>query len=165
MLTRLEAQPDFRFLAVIGASGSGKSSLVRAGLLPALSQGFLLGAPADWKFVTARPGDAPLRNLANAWVNTFHLQTAQPDTAESERYSFALAQLRAGPLGLVRAYRGEKATQGHAVLILIDQFEELFRFRRERDAARRAQPVLSTTQSGQDEPLDETRLPRLWNCC
>src|SRR5262249_39828991 len=47
-------------------------------------------------------------------------------------------------------------TQDHAVLILIDQFEELFRFRRERDSIRRAQPVLSTTQSGQDEPLDET---------
>ena len=43
MLTRIENQPDFRFLAVIGASGSGKSSLVRAGLLPALAQGFLLG--------------------------------------------------------------------------------------------------------------------------
>jgi tetratricopeptide (TPR) repeat protein len=156
MLTRLEAQLDFRFLAVIGASGSGKSSLVRAGLLPALSQGFLLGAPADWKFVTARPGNAPLRSLANAWVDTFHPRADQPDAAESARSHFALAQLRAGPLGLVRAYRSEKETQGHAVLILIDQFEELFRFRRERDSARRTQPVPASTQSEQAEPLDET---------
>jgi|CXWL01.1.fsa_nt_gi tetratricopeptide (TPR) repeat protein len=158
MLTRLETQPDFRFLAVIGASGSGKSSLVRAGLLPALSQGFLLGVPAAWKFVTARPGNAPLRSLANAWIDTFHPQTDPPDAAELERCQFALAQLRAGPLGLVRAFRTEKETQGRAVLILIDQFEELFRFRRERDSAWRVQPVpvSSTTQSGQAEPPDDT---------
>jgi hypothetical protein len=156
MLTRLEAQPDFRFLAVLGASGSGKSSLVRAGLLPALSQGFLLGAPADWKFVTARPGNAPMKSLANAWVDTFHPQVDQSDAVELERYHFALAQLRAGPLGLVRAYRGEKGTQDHTVLILIDQFEELFRFRSELDSSRRVQYVPSTTQSEQGELLDET---------
>jgi tetratricopeptide (TPR) repeat protein len=156
MLTRLEDHAEFRFLAVIGSSGSGKSSLVRAGLLPALSKGCLLGAPAKWKFVTARPGAAPLRSLATAWVDTFHPRADESDVAESERNRFTLAQLQAGPLGLVRAYRGEKETQGHAVLILIDQFEELFRFRRERGYARSTQPVSSRTQSGQAEPLDET---------
>lgn len=137
LLTRLENRPDFRFLAVIGASGSGKSSLVRAGLLPALEKGFLLDAPAEWKFVTARPGDAPLRSLAQAWLQTFRPPPDAPGADELDRsrvdVEFTLAQLRGGPLGLVRAYRGEQDAKGRAVLILIDQFEELFRFRRERD--------------------------------
>ena len=61
MLTRLE---DHRFLAVIGASGSGKSSLVRAGLLPKLNQGLLMGAGSDWLIIAMRPGGNPFRELA-----------------------------------------------------------------------------------------------------
>jgi len=44
MLTRLEEK---RFLAVLGVSGCGKSSLVQAGLLPVLEEGYLLGAGTD----------------------------------------------------------------------------------------------------------------------
>ena len=50
--------PGSRLLAVVGPSGSGKSSLVRAGLLPALAQGVLPGTD-DWQTVTLRPGAAP----------------------------------------------------------------------------------------------------------
>ena len=64
MLKRLERQ---RFLAVVGASGSGKSSLVRAGLLPALQDGYLRGVSGDWRFVIARPGVDPFGNLADAF--------------------------------------------------------------------------------------------------
>ena len=49
MLTRLD---DDRFLAVVGGSGSGKSSLVRAGLLPTLEQGYLPDAGTDWSFLS-----------------------------------------------------------------------------------------------------------------
>jgi WD40 repeat protein/energy-coupling factor transporter ATP-binding protein EcfA2 len=51
-----------RFLAVIGPSGSGKSSLVFAGLMPALSSSSLFGR-ADWRIHTLRPGDEPLAEL------------------------------------------------------------------------------------------------------
>ncbi|RPI82343.1 MAG: hypothetical protein EHM42_09585, partial [Planctomycetaceae bacterium] len=61
MLQRLE---DHRFLAVVGSSGCGKSSLVYAGLLPALKQGWLLGALPRWKMLKLRPGEAPIDNLA-----------------------------------------------------------------------------------------------------
>ena len=40
-----------RFLAVVGTSGSGKSSLVRAGLLPALYGGTMVGVGSDWSTV------------------------------------------------------------------------------------------------------------------
>ena len=57
---------DQRFLAVVGSSGSGKSSLVRAGLLPALYRGRLLGATSRWRICVMRPGSAPLDNLAKS---------------------------------------------------------------------------------------------------
>src|SRR5215471_15424532 len=59
----LEILQREHFLAVIGPSGSGKSSLVRAGMLPALAAGWL-GTGSDWRMVIMRPGDRPLRRLA-----------------------------------------------------------------------------------------------------
>src|SRR5947209_15339978 len=56
------------FLAVVGSSGCGKSSLIRAGLFPALEAGYSTAAGADWTVVTMRPGDRPLQNLARAVV-------------------------------------------------------------------------------------------------
>ena len=53
-----------RFLAVVGTSGSGKSSLVRAGLLPALRGGMMAGAGADWRIAVMRPGHDPIGDLA-----------------------------------------------------------------------------------------------------
>src|SRR5262245_62609363 len=55
-----------RFLAVVGTSGSGKSSLVRAGLMPALYSGFMPGAGSGWRMAVMRPGNDPLGNLAQA---------------------------------------------------------------------------------------------------
>ena len=54
------------FLAVVGTSGSGKSSLVRAGLLPALRGGMMAGAGSGWRIAIMRPGNDPIGNLANA---------------------------------------------------------------------------------------------------
>src|SRR6266481_3813556 len=55
-----------RFLAVVGTSGSGKSSLVRAGLLPALHGGLMASAGSDWRIAILRPGNDPIGNLARA---------------------------------------------------------------------------------------------------
>jgi hypothetical protein len=59
----LEILQRRRFLAVIGPSGSGKSSLVRAGLLPILPLG-AIGTGSKWRVATLRPGYRPLRSLA-----------------------------------------------------------------------------------------------------
>src|SRR5215475_12983095 len=56
---------DHRFVAVIGSSGSGKSSLVRAGLLPAVREGFLLGT-TDWLIIMIKPGHQPYQRLVRA---------------------------------------------------------------------------------------------------
>src|ERR1044071_5237821 len=55
-----------RFLAVVGSSGSGKSSIVRAGLMPALLGGFMTAAGSDWRIAVLRPGNDPIGNLARA---------------------------------------------------------------------------------------------------
>ena len=61
LLKRLQ---ETRFLAVVGSSGAGKSSLVRAGLIPKLKAGFLVGARDRWKILKMQPGGAPLDQLA-----------------------------------------------------------------------------------------------------
>ena len=62
LVARLVGAP---LLGVVGPSGSGKSSVVRAGLLPALGGGVLPGS-ASWAQVVMRPGEHPLRELADA---------------------------------------------------------------------------------------------------
>ncbi|HWW75709.1 MAG TPA: hypothetical protein VNZ44_09950, partial [Pyrinomonadaceae bacterium] len=55
-----------RFLAVVGTSGSGKSSLVRAGLLPAIFYGGAMSVGTNWRVALFRPKDDPIRELAQA---------------------------------------------------------------------------------------------------
>ena len=55
-----------RFLAVIGSSGSGKSSLVRAGLIPRLKAGFVVAHRHAWHIAAMKPGSSPMQNLAQA---------------------------------------------------------------------------------------------------
>jgi hypothetical protein len=57
---------DTRFLAVVGASGSGKSSLVNCGLRPALRQGLMARVGTAWRMAQFRPGNDPIRAMARA---------------------------------------------------------------------------------------------------
>ena len=115
-----------RFLAVVGTSGSGKSSLVRAGLLPSLESGFMAGAGAHWRMAILRPQDDPMRFLARAIVETGVL--AHFDLAPPAAEDVVETTLRRSSLGLVEAARLARLTPHENLLILVDQFEELFRF-------------------------------------
>jgi hypothetical protein len=106
------------FLAVVGLSGSGKSSLVLAGLLPALERGHLGGVGPIWQMAELRPGSDPLGALSAAL-----------DKALGESPGRA-ARLRSGRLGLVEAARAGRAPDANLILV-VDQFEELFRFQRD----------------------------------
>ncbi len=121
-----------RFLPVLGSSGSGKSSLVRAGLIPALQGGFMVTAGSSWRIATFRPAGDPIGNLAAALSDQEVLGT-DPELAGTQRVLIE-ATLRRGTLGLADAVRQAKIPRGDNLLVVVDQFEELFRFRHSRQA-------------------------------
>lgn len=71
----LEKLVHSRFIAVVGPSGCGKSSLVKAGMIAALEAGFMVNAGSDWRVAEMRPGDHPLKNLADAMMKKSVLGT------------------------------------------------------------------------------------------
>lgn len=116
-----------RFLAVVGPSGCGKTSLVRAGLISSLETGFMRSAGVDWKVVTMRPGNYPLQRLAEALLE----ESALPNRKGCDAAGFLQATLRRGPLGLTEALRETPLPADTNLLLVVDQFEEIFRFRKE----------------------------------
>ena len=122
LLSRLR---QYRFLSVLGASGSGKSSLVRAGMLPALQGGAMTSAGSHWEIAIMRPGGNPILNLAKA---LFEMDLYDFD--ESEAVFHLQATLKRSGLGLSEAVKQSELKEGANILIVVDQFEELFRFSR-----------------------------------
>lgn len=115
-----------RFLAVTGASGCGKSSLVRAGMIPALRAGFMADVGSRWRIVEMHPGGSPVSQLAHALSDPAIIG---PKNDSDESLAIVEATLRRGPLGLIEIAQGNEALREKALLVLVDQFEELFRFR------------------------------------
>jgi hypothetical protein len=118
----LERLQQHRFVAVVGSSGSGKSSLVRAGLIPALERGYIGPAVAHWRFAILRPGRNPTIELSRALAGPFPESTPEDNLQILRRSNAGLAQLARQRLG---------ANEG--LLILVDQFEELFRYQKEKE--------------------------------
>jgi ABC-type dipeptide/oligopeptide/nickel transport system ATPase component len=123
-----------RFVAVVGTSGSGKSSLVRAGLLPDLFSGFMQGAGSHWRVALMRPGNDPLGNLARSLNDTGVFGSEIEENAALQTV-ITEATLRRGGLGLVEAVRQNRMPQNESLLVVVDQFEELFRFARRGERA------------------------------
>jgi serine/threonine protein kinase/WD40 repeat protein len=102
-----------RFIAVVGPSGSGKSSVVHAGLLPALRSGRLPGAD-EWFILTMTPGSRPIQQLKTTLLS---IATDPSDTLSGK--------LQSGPRGLLQAI-DEVLEIKQDLLLVIDQFEEVF---------------------------------------
>lgn len=105
-----------RFVAVVGPSGSGKSSLVNAGVLPRLAR-----QPSDWTLLPRMvPGIQPLSRLAQS------LRSAFDEAGEELKPSEVLERLERGPEALAELVNRLVAlTDGKAVLLVLDQAEEL----------------------------------------
>ena len=115
---------DHRFVAVVGLSGSGKSSLVRAGLIHKLQVGHLTGVGSAWKVALFRPGSQPIEALAAA-LN----EALDPQPGRAHALSRSTQEL-------LRATRAGREPQEN-LLLVVDQFEEIFRFQRERHLSSR----------------------------
>jgi len=121
------------FVAVVGASGSGKSSLVRCGLIPALEGGSMAQAGSGWRVAILRPGEDPIGHLAAA-LSVPECLGAGEELAGMGR-ALVEATLRRSTLGLAEAVREARLPAHENIMVLVDQFEELFRFRRNQAGA------------------------------
>jgi hypothetical protein len=128
-----------RFLSILGRSGSGKSSIVRSGLIPSLWGGGMTHAGSRWRVVIMRPGEDPLGNLAAALSERGVLYDEEHD--ENLTRAFFETTLRANRLGLVECIRQSRIPEGNNILVLVDQFEEIFRYKRSRRVVGRDEAV------------------------
>jgi WD40 repeat protein len=150
LLTRLAPAPsqgegrregDSRFLAVVGPSGSGKSSVVKAGLLPALRHGALPGS-GKWFVVEMLPGPHPLEELE---VGLLRIAAHQPGGL--------MEQLRRDERGLARAARLVLPSADSTLLLIIDQFEEVFTLIEDKAEARHFLDSLYTAVTDPRSPV------------
>ncbi len=119
-----------KFVAILGASGSGKSSLMYCGLIPTLYGGFMTDAGSNWRIVVTRPGGGPIDNLAEALLIKDQEYANLSEEDKLIRKTIISTVIRSSSLGLVEVIRQLKTDDFQNVLILIDQFEELFRYRK-----------------------------------
>jgi len=117
-----------RFLAVVGTSGSGKSSLVNCGLRPALHQGRMASAGTNWRMAQFRPGNHPLAAMAKALAEDGVL------FRNFEERGLPLLDiidttLRMSKRGLIDIVEQAALAKDVNLLVVVDQFEELFRYR------------------------------------
>ncbi len=109
----VEAVTAHRFVVAVGPSGSGKSSAVRAGLVPALRRGAVTGAD-QWFVTTMVPGTDPIDAFETALLRV----AVNPPAS--------LRDQLAEPGGLLRSVRRVLPDDDTQILVVVDQFEELF---------------------------------------
>jgi conflict system STAND superfamily ATPase len=123
--TMVDRLAETRFLAVLGSSGTGKSSVVKTGLLDALDLGVMAQAGSAWQVVDFRPGSTPLTNLARRLLESGKPGSGMVADAEVDLLRAFLVR---GPRSIVE-WCGDGHLGEHTnLLLLVDQFEELFRY-------------------------------------
>jgi WD40 repeat protein len=130
LLEAVQRQP---FVAVVGASGSGKSSVVRAGLVPRLRR----DRRTAWETVILVPSAEPLKALAKALVPLW--EPTLNRLQQLARAKELAAHFRSGTISLYDIVEDilEKESGTDRVLIVVDQFEELYTLTSDEEACRR----------------------------
>jgi WD40 repeat protein len=120
---------DVQFVAVTGSSGCGKSSLVRAGVISELQRQSAAGRGPEWRIAVLRPGNQPIASLAEQVANVVNSGDVSGDLRTGALYG----RLRLGGLALAEVATSPTVHAGTRLLVVVDQFEELFRFQRMAD--------------------------------
>jgi energy-coupling factor transporter ATP-binding protein EcfA2 len=120
-----------KFVSILGYSGSGKSSLVSCGLIPALHNNFVAKSNNRWKIVTTRPGALPIQGLVNAIVDFLIKEGSATEEEREEKLEKIDSTLRSGSDGLIQVAKYLQTDHQENIFLMVDQFEELFRFRSE----------------------------------
>jgi serine/threonine protein kinase len=116
MVTRIRDRP---LMAVVGSSGVGKSSFVRAGLVPALKR-----SGEQWETIVTRPGRKPMDALAA--IIAPMVGTASNLADEMAEQQKLAARLRKEPGHLGHVLRGRARRDSRRIMLFVDQFEELY---------------------------------------
>ena len=126
------------FIAVVGASGSGKSSVVQAGLIAQLRRGKVLPGSEDWWMRSFRPGANPLQALSRRLV----------DSGTEKEKAYQQMQLEGMLYQGVEGFTHWVRNRPEAMLVLVvDQFEELFTTSTSEDRQRFLEVVLGALES------------------
>jgi WD40 repeat protein/energy-coupling factor transporter ATP-binding protein EcfA2 len=122
-----------RFVGVIGPSGSGKSSFIYCGVMPILYGGFLTDTSPNWQVIVTRPSGGPIDNLSEALLASSDEYKESDIEDKKIKRTIVSTLLRSSSLGLVEAIDQSRRSADVNYLILVDQFEELFRFKQSSD--------------------------------
>lgn len=125
----LEKLAHNRVVTVLGYSGSGKSSLMYCGLIPMLYGGFMTQNSPLWKVVIARPGSSPIENLTDSIIAVLAADGRLDESDIQIHRAVISSVLRSGSNGLVEICNYIRTELNENVFFLIDQFEELFKYR------------------------------------
>lgn len=132
---------EANFLAVIGPSGSGKSSVVKAGVIPALRRGRIKGSE-DWFFAEMVPSDDPLEELEAALLSV--ATSPLPNMIDL---------LREGKYGLAEGAEWALPTSDSKLVLMIDQFEEVFTLVENEEERTRFLDLIHYTVMMKDSPV------------
>ena len=116
-----------KFTSLIGYSGSGKSSLIKSGIIPAIKKGISLGEDANWNIRVLKPGVDPIQNLCDS-ISTFNFSEKVNQRDSKEISSEVKELLLNSGLSISECIKKIDPDYQENTLLIIDQFEELFSF-------------------------------------
>ncbi len=118
---------DHRFVAVLGGAGVGKTSFINCGLKPFFYTGIIGSTNINWHVIHSRPSNNSIRNLAEAINRSEFSDNSTEDNNIQTQINYNV--LKRGKSGLIELLKQNKPENNDRYLIVIDQFEDIFRFK------------------------------------
>lgn len=117
---------DNRFVSILGGAGVGKTSILNCGIKPYFVTGLIGSSDAEWRIIHTRPSNNPISNLANTFTSSEYPDYAGEDYKIQSELNYNV--LKRGTSGLCELIN-QTNNKNHRYLFLIDQFEDIFRYK------------------------------------